>query len=84
MISLPESLLAEVDGIVAVENKNRSELIREAMHMYLQEAKRQRIRERLKQGYLEMARTNLSLAEEALVAENDAERAWRRETAGVK
>ncbi len=84
MISLPESLLAEVDGMVAMENKNRSELIREAMHMYLQEVKRQRIREQLKRGYLEMARTNLSLAEEALTAENEAEQAWRRETAGVK
>ena len=45
MISLPDTLLAEVDGIVALENRNRSELIREAMNMYLQEVKRRRIRE---------------------------------------
>lgn len=77
MISLPDSLLKEVDGLVAVENRNRSELIREAMHLYLQEIKRQQIREKLKQGYLEMAETNLGLAKEALSAENEAEHFWQ-------
>lgn len=77
MISLPDTLLEEVDGLVAAENRNRSELIREAMSLYLQEVKRQQIRERLKQGYLEMAETNLRLAREALAAENDADRFWR-------
>lgn len=84
MISLPDSLLEEVDGVVALENRNRSELIREAMHMYLQEIKRQRIREQLKQGYLEMARTNLALAEEALPAENEVEGYWQRQPMGAK
>lgn len=84
MISLPDSLLAEVDGIVALENRNRSELIREAMHMYLQEIKKQRIREQLKQGYQEMARTNLALAEEALPAENEVERYWHRQPIGAQ
>lgn len=73
MISLPDSLLEEMDGLVTAENRNRSELIREAMHLYLQEVKRQQIREKLKQGYLEMAKTNLLLAEEALSAENEAD-----------
>ncbi|MGI6345296.1 MAG: CopG family ribbon-helix-helix protein [Bacillota bacterium] len=81
MISLPDTLLAEVDGIVALENRNRSELIREAMNMYLQEVKRRRIREELINGYVEMARTNLALAEEALHAENEVERYWPREQA---
>lgn len=84
MISLPDSLLAEVDGVVASEKRNRSELIREAMRMYLQELKRQRIREELKQGYQEMARTNLALAAEALPVENEAEGYWLRQPAGVK
>lgn len=85
MISLPDSLLQEVDGLVAQENRNRSELIREAMHHYLQEVKRQRIREKLKQGYLEMARTNLGLAEEALAAENEVERfLWAGQLVGEK
>lgn len=84
MISLPDSLLEEVDGVVALENRNRSELIREAMHMYLRELKLQRIREQLKQGYQEMARTNLALAEEALSAENEVERYWQRQPIGAK
>lgn len=82
MISLPSSLLAEVDSVVELENRNRSELIREAMHMYLQEIKRQKIREQLKQGYLEMAQTNLTLAREALAAENEAEQFWQRQLTG--
>lgn len=84
MISLPDSLLAEVDGVVALENRNRSELIREAMHMYLQEIKRQQIREELKRGYLEMARTNLSLAEEALSAENEVDGYWQHQLVGTR
>ena len=84
MISLPNSLLAQVDGIVALENRNRSELIREAMYMYLQEIRRQEIREQLKQGYLEMARTNLVLAEEALTAENETEKYWHKTTQGAR
>lgn len=84
MISLPDSLLEEVDGIVALENRNRSELIREAMHMYLQEARRRRIRERLIQGYQEMAHTNLVLAEEALLVENEVETYWQRQPLGAR
>ncbi len=85
MISLPDALLQEVDGLVAAENRNRSELIREAMSLYLQEMRKQRIREQLKQGYLEMARTNLVLAEEALVAENEVEQSlWSRQLVGEK
>ncbi len=85
MISLPDSLLQEVDGLVAEENRNRSELIREAMSHYLQEVKRRRIREQLKQGYLEMARTNLVLAEEGLAAENEVECSlWAGQLVGEK
>ena len=42
MISLPQKLLMEVDGIVALENRTRSEFIREAMKLYLQERKKDR------------------------------------------
>jgi len=64
MISLPDSLLAEVDGIVAAEQLNRSEFIREAMKLYISERKRRMLREQMKTGYMEMARINLSLAVE--------------------
>lgn len=62
MISLPDSLLEEVDGIVAAEQLNRSEFIREAMKRYISERKRRLLREQMKIGYMEMAQINLSLA----------------------
>ena len=72
MISLPDNLLDEVDGIVASESRTRSEFIREAMRLYLQERKKRQIRETMQKGYMEMARLNLNLANEALEAENEA------------
>ncbi len=66
VVSLPSSLLKEVDGLVAVEKRNRSEFIREAMRLYLEERKRSELRESLKRGYQEMASLNLALAEEGL------------------
>lgn len=74
MISLPQNLLREVDGVVELERKTRSEFIREAMKQYLQEREKRQIRERLQEGYMEMARLNLYLANEALNAENEAGR----------
>jgi len=72
MISLPSHLLKEVDGIVASEKRTRSEFIREAMKHYLQERRRKQIREEMQKGYMEMAKINLSLSQEALMAENEA------------
>jgi len=74
MISLPQNLLREVDGVVELESKTRSEFIREAMKLYLQERKKKQIRESMQEGYMEMARLNLYLANEALDAENEAGR----------
>ena len=74
MISLPHNLLNEVDGIVAVEKRTRSEFIREAMKLYLHERKKRQIRERMQKGYLEMAKINLSLSSEAIIAENENDR----------
>lgn len=71
MISLPDSLLAEVDGIVAAEQLNRSEFIREAMKLYIAERKRRMLREQMKAGYVEMARINLSLAVEQYDLESE-------------
>lgn len=62
MISLPNSLLQEVDGIVEKENGNRSQFIREAMKLYIAERQKAEIREQMKQGYMEMGQINLELA----------------------
>lgn len=83
MISIPDQLLEEVDGIVAKENSNRSEFIRQAMKLYLVERKKRQIRELMQRGYLEMAKINLNMASEAFHAEEDADRALGRLVSGV-
>jgi CopG family transcriptional regulator/antitoxin EndoAI len=66
IVSLPDNLLEEVDYFVALENKNRSEFIREAMKLYIRERERIRVREQLKAGYLKMADINKKFAEMGL------------------
>lgn len=81
MISLPESLLREVDGIVEEENRNRSELVREAMKLYIQERKKRILREQMKKGYMEMAQINLALAGEGFRAEEEVSRLYEENVA---
>ena len=71
MISLPESLLAQVDTLVREEGTSRSELIREAMRMYIHEQRKRELRERLRQGYETMGPLNLLLAEDALESDEE-------------
>ncbi|MDR5659352.1 ribbon-helix-helix protein, CopG family [Serpentinicella sp. ANB-PHB4] len=66
IISLPDTLLKEVDFIVSMEKTNRSEFIREAMKLYIREKNKMKLREKMKKGYQEMAAINLSLAETGL------------------
>ena len=37
LITLPDNLLKEIDHLVSVEKTNRSEFVREAMKLYLQD-----------------------------------------------
>ncbi|MBX6394535.1 MAG: ribbon-helix-helix protein, CopG family [Alicyclobacillaceae bacterium] len=83
MISVPSHLLQEVDGIAKRENSNRSEVIRQAMNWYLQERKKERIRESLRRGYVEMAKINLYIASEAFFAEEEAGLTLDRLVSGV-
>ncbi|WP_107728638.1 CopG family ribbon-helix-helix protein [Desmospora activa] len=83
MISLPQHLLQEVDGLVEKENSNRSELVRQAMKMYLHERKKRLIREMMQQGYMEMAKINLNIASEAFEAEEEADDKTIRLVSGV-
>jgi len=70
MISVPDSLLREVDAAVTKQSGSRSELIRTALRMYLDEIRRRKMREALKDGYVEMAALNLQLAEGGPVFED--------------
>ena len=83
MISLPDYLLQEVDGVVEHENSNRSELIRQAMRLYLLERKKRVLRETMQRGYMEMAKINLHMASEAFYAEEDADLIVDRLVSGV-
>ncbi len=83
MISIPTNLLQEVDGVVETENTNRSEIIRNAMKMYLSERKKRHIRESMQRGYIEMADINLNIALEASHAEDEAEEALEKLVSGV-
>lgn len=71
MISIPNNLLQEVDGIIAAEKLSRSQFIREAMRLYITERKRKAVRDRMRKGYQEMGAINLSLAEEGLQVDAD-------------
>ncbi|TCS79582.1 CopG family transcriptional regulator/antitoxin EndoAI [Tepidibacillus fermentans] len=83
MISLPQNLLQEVDGVAKKEKSNRSELIREAMKLYLKERRKQTIRESMQKGYMEMAKINLNLASESFLLEEEADTALDRLVSGV-
>jgi CopG family transcriptional regulator/antitoxin EndoAI len=69
MISIPNSLLQEVDGFIAMEKLSRSQFVREAMRLYIEERKRKAVRDLMRKGYQEMAVINLALAEEGLSAD---------------
>jgi CopG family transcriptional regulator / antitoxin EndoAI len=71
MISIPNSLLQEVDGFIAMEKLSRSQFVREAMRLYIEDRKRKAVRDMMKKGYQEMAIINLSLAEEGLLADSE-------------
>ena len=64
MITMPNSLLEEVDGLARQENRNRSEFIREVMRCYIDERRRMELREQLKEGYHIMSHLNRELSEE--------------------
>lgn len=83
MISLPQHLLREVDGMVEEEQSSRSEFIRRAMKQYLQELKKRHIRETMQRGYMEMAKINLNIASEAFQAEEEADLTLNRLVSGV-
>ena len=84
IISLPDQLLEEIDSLVNSQNGNRSEMIREAMKLYITEHKRRYIRVMMTRGYAEMGNINLSMASEAFAAEMEAADTVQRLVSGVR
>ena len=72
LVSVPLNLLNEVDKIALADKTTRSELVREAMKLYVTERRRSDIARQMKAGYQEMAEINRRLAEYCLEAENEA------------
>ncbi|MBU9710432.1 CopG family ribbon-helix-helix protein [Evansella tamaricis] len=83
MVSLPQHLINELDGMLEQQKVNRSEIIHKATKMYLKEHKKQQIRETMQQGYMEMSKINLNIATEAFLAEEEAELTLDRLVSGV-
>ena len=71
LITLPDEMLTEVDTEVLEEATNRSKFIRTAIRSYLKSSKEERIREKLKKGYLNMAQVNLSIANMCISADSE-------------
>ncbi|MHB8065238.1 MAG: CopG family ribbon-helix-helix protein [Ruminiclostridium sp.] len=71
LISIPDNLLEELDNMVSNEKTNRSMLVREAMNLYIREKRKLELRDKMRNGYEEMANINLRLAEVCLGADND-------------
>ncbi|MBE3563605.1 MAG: ribbon-helix-helix protein, CopG family [Hydrogenibacillus schlegelii] len=83
VVSVPQDLLAEVDGLAERERSSRSAFIREAMRHYVWEKRKEHLRARMEAGYQEMARINLVMAVEAQPAEEEADLTILRMVSGV-
>ena len=71
LIALPLELVEGVDEASSAEGISRSEFIRRALGECLKEQQRKKLREKLKNGYIEVGDINLSLAELYFEADND-------------
>ncbi|MGE5405212.1 MAG: CopG family ribbon-helix-helix protein [Candidatus Saccharibacteria bacterium] len=71
IVSIPEQLLHDLDKMSAIEDKNRSEVIREAINLYLGERRKQALKEQLRKGYQEMGDINKAIAEENFLVDNE-------------
>ena len=63
------------------EATNRSKFIRTAIRSYLKSSKEERIREKLKKGYLNMAQVNLSIANMCISADSEQLEAYEEKLA---
>jgi CopG family transcriptional regulator/antitoxin EndoAI len=69
VISLSDTLCSEFDEALKQDCKKRSEFIREAIILYIEEKKKIHLIEEMKNGYMEMAELNLQLCEMGLCSD---------------
>lgn len=63
VVNITETLSDEFDRALEKDNKKRSEFIREAIILYIEEKKKVSKIDFMKNGYMEMAKINLELSE---------------------
>ena len=81
LISLPDTLLTDVDNIATSRKINRSELVREAMKHYVERQKRASLELSLKEGYEAMGDINIEIAEYSLCADNIQQQSYEEKLA---
>lgn len=81
LISLPDTLLSEVDNLATSQKINRSEFIREAMKRYVAEQRRASLAASLKKGYEEMSDINIEIAELCVEADNIQQQSYEEKLA---
>ena len=81
LVSLPDSLLHEVDTLATAQKLNRSEFIREAAKSYVAQQKNASYNEKLKEGYQSMAEINIEIAELCLEADNIQQQSYEEKLA---
>ncbi len=65
-LSMPDSMLSEIDFLARLENNNRNDFIVQIVRSYLKEKRRLELKSVMRAGYLEMAELNLKIANESL------------------
>ncbi len=70
MVSLPNNLLQEIDGFVKDDSQDRSQFISSAMEEYIKQLRKNKVEQKMKDGYEEMSKLNLGLAMENFKLEN--------------
>ena len=63
VVNLSEALSNEFDRALKEDNKKKSQFIRDAIILYIEERKRLASLESIRKGYLEMAEINLEISE---------------------
>ena len=71
LISLPQETIEGIEEFASYEKVSRSEFIRRGLSEYVLGKRREKIREELKNGYIQMGEINLSLSEMCFEADND-------------
>lgn len=81
LVSLPDTLLTEVDNLATEQKLNRSEFIRNAMKQYIIQNKKARLMQQLKKGYEDMSQINIEISEYCLTADDEAQRIYEEKLA---